>query len=464
MVKGRRTSDATQSVHQPQFALRTAWIWPLVLVLLAGCSLGQDAPPVESYSATSTLSTTPTPAASMSPTGTQAAVPSATPVPTAPLTLTIWLPAQMTTAAGDGEGPAAVAALNDAFQASEPDTHIEVVPKAQYGSGGMVDMLLATQATVPERLPAIAVVDVSEMAQLMDSDLLIAVDDLSQSAAAALPETVRQAVSRDERTFGVPFEADILMLAYNPARIDPPPTTWQDLIAGGHTLALPLRDGDGSAANAFLLQYAAAGGEWTGTPPSLDAALMATLLQSYVDAATAGSIPQKMLAAGSSQECWTWYLEGNADMCVIESSHYLADRSAPGAGAFAAVPTRNGATTTMARAWAWVITATDGRSAEMAGQYIDYAMTSQALSQWLLASHDLPLGEQAAVTDENDGDETGYSDLADQLLQTAAIYPNSRYYPQMQAIISEMISSVLSGDMAPERAAVTAATAISSLR
>jgi hypothetical protein len=134
----------------------------------------------------------------------------------------------------------------------------------------------------------------------------------------------------------------MLVLAYDTSRVEAPPSRWQDLIADGYTLALPLRDGDGSAANAFLLQYAAAGGTWDGTQPEMDAALMATLLQSYLDAYTAGTIPEKMLAAGNSQECWTWYLEGNADMCVVEAHRYAAELSNPAAGAYAAVPSDDG--------------------------------------------------------------------------------------------------------------------------
>jgi hypothetical protein len=97
--------------------------------------------------------------------------------------------------------PAAIAALNSAFEAAVPDTYVRFVPKAQYGSGGMVDMLLATQAVVPERLPALAVVDVCQLPQLLDSDVLLPVDDLATSAAVALPASLRDAVSREGRTF-----------------------------------------------------------------------------------------------------------------------------------------------------------------------------------------------------------------------------------------------------------------------
>ena len=102
----------------------------------------------------------------------------------------------------------------------------------------------------------------------------------------------------DDRTFGVPFEADILILAYDSSQMETPPATWQDLIADGRALALPLRRWRRIGSERVLLQYSAAGGSWEGTPPDLDAALMATLLQSYLDAATAGTIPAKMLAAG----------------------------------------------------------------------------------------------------------------------------------------------------------------------
>ena len=94
----------------------------------------------------------------------------------------------MSAVAGDGEGPVAMAALNSEFEASaSTSTHVEIVPKAQYGSGGVVDMLIATQAALPDRLPDLAVVDVTQIAQLLDSDLLRPVDDLAESATASLP-------------------------------------------------------------------------------------------------------------------------------------------------------------------------------------------------------------------------------------------------------------------------------------
>jgi hypothetical protein len=50
------------------------------------------------------------------------------------------------------------------------------------------------------------------------------------------------------------------------------------------------------------------------------------------------------------------------------------------------------------------------------------------------------------------------------LLDKAFVYPDLRLYPQMQTIIGQMIASVLAGDVAPERAALSASAAIKSLR
>ena len=91
-------------------------------------------------------------------------------------------------------------------------------------------------------------------------------------------------------------------------------------------------------------------------------------------------------------------------------------------------------------------------------------MESTQLSQWLLANDYLPLGRQVAVAREEGIDESGYSEFAAQLLEVAVVPPDMRYYADMQTILGEMIASVLSGDMAPERAAVAATTAINSLR
>ncbi len=119
---------------------------------------------------------------------------------------------------------------------------------------------------------------------------------------------------------------------------------------------------------------------------------------------------------------------------------------------------------TVVQSWAWVITATDSDSARLAGQYIDAAMESPQLSQWLSANYYLPLGRQVAIAAGNADGGADYSEFIAQLLEAAVVPPDMRYYPGQQTILGEMIASVLSGETAPERAAVTAATAISSLR
>lgn len=443
--------------------------WLAVFALLAiGCtSTTADVAPIVPDADVATVRPTETSLA------TPAATPSASPttpplrettIAPTPVSLTIWLPAEMTAAAGGGAAVEAIAALDAEFAAAYPEVKIDVVPKAQYGSGGMVDMLLATQAVVPDRLPDLVVVDVSEIAQLLDADLLVPLEEIAESADVSLPPAIAEAVSRSEHRFAVPFQADVQILAYNAVRMDVAPLDWAEMLSAGHSLALPLRDGDGAAADAFWLQYVARGGTYDGAPPELDTALMASILQAYLDAATAGVISADALEMSSAQESWSWYVEGKADMCVVESSRYLADQRAAAFSSFAPVPTQAGTAATMARSWAWAITTAEPGSAALAGAYIDHALGSEYLAQWLVAGRYLPLGMSSGGTLIRNTYGQEYLDFGNQLLDKAFVYPDMRYYPAMQTIIGQMIAGVLASDETPERAAVSAAAAINSLR
>jgi len=425
-------------------------------LLLAGCALLQTPTPrptpvVPPETSVPSPTTTPTVPAAVS-----------TPIdPSAPVTLTLWLPAEM--ALGDEPPAEAVSRLNQTFMAENPQVKLDVIPKAAYGPGGLVHLLLATQPVVPARMPDIVVFDTSELHRLVDSDILIPLDEL-------LPEAVwddlfpfaLEAVTVSENRLAVPFGANIVFLAYNSAMVEAPPRTWDEVIAARATYLFPAGQGDGSAADAFLLLYFAQGGSLEGSePPELNTGLVANVLRKYLAAMDNGVVPGVVRTMGTLEDCWALYLAGEAGMSLAGSLQYQRDRAILKRTRYAQVPTIDGKPITLARSWAWGVVAQDPFRQEIAGRYVASAVGPKHLPAWSSASFHLPTRRsilRLAIEDRE------YRAFLHEQLQNARPYPNLRGYSHIQEAVLRAIQDVLDGVATPERAAITAAAMILPLR
>jgi len=377
------------------------------------------------------------------------------------MTLTLWLPPEM---ALEGEAAAQVISeLNETFVVMNPRVRIEVVPKAAYGPGGLVDMLLATKPVVPERMPDIVVFDTSELHRLADGDLLVPVQELfAQALWDDLFPFALEAVTVDGDRVAVPMGADIIFLVYNSAMVEAPPRTWAEMLASNATYIFPASQGDGSAADAMLLLYFAEGGGLQSSErPELDSALAASILRSYRTALESGAVPEMVRTMSSFEDCWALYLTGEAGMSLAGSWQYQRDRAILKRTRYARVPTINGSLTTIARSWAWGVLTQDPARQLMAARYIATATAPDYLSLWSSASNHLPARRSILALAVEDQD---YHAFLDEQLQNARPYPDVRGYPQIQDAIVQAIEDVLDGVATPERAAVTAAAMILRLR
>lgn len=427
----------------------------LAMCLASGCSV-LPRPTAASPSSSPTPKSIPTPFATwLAPTATLVSQ-------SVPPTLTLWLPPEMLPdAQHTGQ---LIRELNQAFVAANPQTRIEIVPKAPYGLGGIANMLLTTHAVVPGRLPDIVAIDTSELHKVAESDILVPLDKFFNEAEwDDLFPWALETVTVNGKRLAMPFQTDIIFLVYDASVVQTPPRAWYDLASTKGKYIFPAGRGDGSSADAFLLHYLALGGTLgdNNARPALDTALAARVLRDYRSAMELGIVPDTVRTMRTLDDCWMSYVAGEASLTHASSQQFARDRSALQNARYAPIPTINGKTITLARSWAWAIVASDPARQELAARYIALALRPEYLSTWSKLSFHLPVHRSVLALAIED---TDYREFLIQQLQHARPYPNGRHFAEIQDVISIAIEDVLDGATTPERAAITAAAALARLR
>jgi ABC-type glycerol-3-phosphate transport system substrate-binding protein len=381
--------------------------------------------------------------------------------PKAPLTLTLWLPGDMVL-----DTPATVNVMNELYQtfaAANPRVRIEVVPKASSGQGGLVNMLLTTRPVAPERLPDVVAIDLAELYQL-DKGLLNPLDGLlPQASWDDLYPFAQQAAKVNGQRVAMPFQTDITFLVHNALFLYDPPRDWGSLVKAKTTCLLPAGAGDGSSADALMMQYLAQGValRQEAGRPYLDATALARVLRDYRAAVEAGVVPVTARNLRTLDDCWALYLRGGVGMTYASSAHFARDRGILPLARYAPIPAAGGPAVTLARTWAWAIVTHDPVRQEVAARFIVAALQPAHQAAWVAASYHLPT--QVSVLRTTIADRSYYAFL-DEQLQRAQPYPNLREYAQVQDAVAVAIEDVLDGVSTPERAAVTAAAMLTRLR
>jgi ABC-type glycerol-3-phosphate transport system substrate-binding protein len=380
-----------------------------------------------------------------------------------PLTLTLWLPPEMADSARrQGQ---ALYVLNRAFTAANPSLSVEVYPKAPYGQGGLVNLLVATRPVVPTRLPDLVVIDLSEIRKLDGTDMLLPLDGvLPQGLWDDLFAVAAAAATVDGQKVAMPFQTDVVFMAYDGGSAQTPPRTWEQLLSSNKLrYVFPAGEGDGSAADTFVLHYLAEGGDLGQPPgrPTIDATTAARVLRSYKNAIDAGVVPSNVRDYRDNADCWAALASGEATLADVSSWSYQRDRTSIPQLRYAQIPTTRGDTVTLARSWAWAIIARDPGHQEAAARYIISALRPEYLVTWSTTSFHLPT--HRSILARSIDDEAYQAFLAD-LLDHARPYPSVRDYPEVQAAIMRAIEDVLGGVATPERAAAAAAAAVARLR
>lgn len=445
-------------------------VGPLVLMLAlllgqGGCSYLSTEPSLAPTIATATRAPQPTR------TPTPAPTPAARANPKAPITLTLWLPPEMAIPGEEHPGYHVVTDWDAEFLAAHPRVRLETVPKAAYGPGGIVSMVLATQPVAPARLPDVIAFDTAELSRLADAGVLQPLDDaLPDSLWAGMYPFALNAVTHGGQRLAVPFQTDIDILVYDRNAMEDPPSSWEMLLtprqegeSAPPTYVFPATGNDGSAADAFMVHYLALGGRLTEESgrPYLDSGIAARVLRSYRGAMDAGVVPDAVRRMRTREECWASFLAGEAQMAHVTTYLFQRDRASLEGSGYARLPTVGGHPLVVARSWAWGVITDDPVRRELAVQYIETALTPERAVAWGTATAYLP-GQRSVMPAIIE--DAPYRRFVDEQLEMALPYPSLSDYGAIQAAVVRAIEDVMDGLATPERAAVTAAAAVVRLR
>ncbi len=428
-----------------------------VLYLVVGCV-------VPTRSVTTPTVTPPFPPPSVTPT----AVPDLNTKPTPSIeasvgsTLTLWVPAEMMVVSSGGRVPGALlTGASTQLRQRHPDLEVQVVPKPTYGPGGISQALRATRPVVPWRLPDIVAVDAVELPQLVAEGLIISLDDLVPATVwEDLYPFALQAVTVEGRRYAVPFQEDIVFLAYNSGIIEAPPTSWADLIDLGASYVFPLSGDQQAVLDGFLVHYLALGGELEPTNPQLDVQVAVQVLENYQAALDAGAIPDTVRSLRTLEDCWSVYLAGDVAMSNVSSVLFERDRQRLTRTRYAPIPTATGQPATVAHVWAWAIVNKERLQTEPVIDYLAALIEPENQRQWLASTYHLP-ARKTAIRQLGEGE---YQEFLNSLLLHSYSFPRAAADPRVAEAIVNAVEDVFNGVATPRRAALDAAAVIGVVR
>jgi multiple sugar transport system substrate-binding protein len=402
-----------------------------LLLFTAGCdSLGfQLGSPGMEASATHTPAPTPVPAPTLTPS------PGAQPPAAGPVTLTLWLPPQFDPASGT-QGSNLLAARLEEFSLRRPGVRLDVRVKALDGAGGLLDSLTAASAAAPLALPDLIALPRPLMEAAALKGLLHPLDGLTTSIENTEWFDYAKELSRLQDThFGIPLAGDVLVLAYRPAVLPDPPTTWEDILALENPLVFAAAD---PQALTTLTLYMAAGGPVQDDQgrPTLDVAILTTLLTFYQSAEINQVMPYWLTQYETFDHAWAGYLDNPTALTITWLSRYLLEEVVQAeivpltseesvveedALAAATLPTPSGTAFTLAQGWALSLAGAQPSKQALAIELAEFLTESNFLASWSEASNLLPPRADALAGWNNQPAQA----LLSQVARSAHLFPST---------------------------------------
>jgi multiple sugar transport system substrate-binding protein len=426
-----------------------ALLFGMVAVLLTGCDLSLSQPtPVPGAPTDVSTPAQPTPVPG-SPT-------EVTPPTPAVITLTIWTTEAFspTEAITSGQILAQQAAE---FEATHPDVRLEFVLKKPYGKGGILDYLLTTKAVVPDLLPDLVFIDVSELEAAMRAELVQPLDSVVPGDLVGdLYPFAKAACTFEGRLYGLQVQADLDHLVYNTGKVTVPPSSWPGVLSNPGPYLFPAGGQAGLVNDAFLIQYLAVR-PWpvTGDPdaPFLDQDSLVAVLQFYQDGISRGIVPADIVQYQTTDDCWRTYLEGQAAMTQVRAHRYLEERGRAQNSTVAPIPSISGPASAIGRGWALALVTSDPLRQSAAVELMRLLMDPETNAAWNLAASSLPTRQAALASWDTEG---GLSPFISQQLRTAQARPPIPNYTRVAAALQKAVEDVISGAATPEEAAAQA--------
>jgi multiple sugar transport system substrate-binding protein len=425
----------------------------LLLNLLVGCQalplVGKTLPvnatqPV-GVSASTELASTPSPQALATSTS-----PAVSPLS---ITLRLWLPPQWDPASGTTVGDLLDARLR-AFEAQNPDVHLEVRLKALEGTGGLLEALANANAAAPLALPDLVALPRSLLESAALKSLVYPFDGLTAvMETGGWYEYASQLAHLQDSIYGLPFAGDALLLAYRPSVMETPPRDWESALSLGSALIFPAAD---PQALFTLLQYQAAGGAIQDDQgrPYLDEAILAQVLTFYQQASQAGAAPFWLTQLETDEQAWQAFGSEQAPMTTAWSSLFFStDHALSFEADFAPLLTTDGEPYTLGDGWVWALASPDPERRALAAQLAEFLVNEQFLAAWTSVAGYLPPRAEALAG----WGEASQRPVVDSVSLSAHLLPSADVLSSLGPVLKEAVAEVLKQQSDPQSAAQAAA-------
>lgn len=422
-----------------------------ILLLLAACD-APGVPPATTPEPVVLTATVPPPSQTVAPT----AAPNVT--STGVISLVVWMDDEFAQAAQAAATQALTGTLS-AFQAANPNTRVTVLPKKPSGKGGIEDLLVSTQAALPQELPDLVTLDLAELPRIVKEGVLQPFDpQFAPALQGDLYPFARQAEQSDGRIYAVPYSGDVLHLVYDNSLLRTPPINWSELYSSSAKYAVAAGSENGTVGDSFLVQYIALGGRFSDArgKPSLDRTPLRDALEFYRTASQNAFVPN-VLSLKSPEDGWRLFTSGRAVVADTGAHSFLRDRGQQRNVGYGAIPTRDGNLATVGHAWGFALTSADPARRAAAQRLVETFVSAEVDAAWNRSANRLPVRKQSLIAWSSD---FFYRDFINQLLSVAVNRPGATAGSTIEIVLQGALQDVLANNITPSDAADKAIAAL----
>jgi ABC-type glycerol-3-phosphate transport system substrate-binding protein len=323
---------------------------------------------------------------------------------------------------------------------------LEVRVKAEEGTGGLLDSLLSAKAAAPLALPDLVLMPHFYLSSAVAGQLLFPLSELTEALDNDDWYAFAHELSQvDNASFGLPFAADALILAYRPAAVTQVPSTWQALLDSRLQLGFAAADPDASFTfaqlHAFISSSPQEADEFDFNEETLTA-----VFEFFAAAQEKEVFPFWLSQYQTTEQSWQAFSEGRVPLVVAWTSRAFDNRNID--ISTAPLPTPQGEPLALIKGWVWAVSTPDPDRADLVAELAEFLTTPEFIAQWTAAAGLIP-PRHSSLSAWAPGDE---QTLASQIVDSAATLPGQTTLDLWGNALAEAVVALLKEELSPDEA------------
>lgn len=366
--------------------------------------------------------------------------------------LTVWLPPQFDVAGGNLAASLLQDRLSE-FTDQHPQVRIQIRVKAEEGTGGMLDSLLAAQSAAPLAQPDLILLPHIQLQDAAQGGVIIPLPgDTTNGDNHDWYPFAQQMATINGQAFGIPFAADALAIAFRPTAVSLIPTNWNAYLEARRPLGLAVADAQAQ----FSLAELAALHEGSGDVPefSFTEQDLKALFEFYSSAQARSVFPFWLTQYQTYEQSWQAFTEGRVPMVVAWTSKIFDSRNTEILGE--PLPTQSGHAFTLVRGWVLSVTTPYAERIPLVTELAEFLTTPEFIAQWSAAAGLLPPRASSLAAWAPDARQA----LASQIVLDAAALPPKPTLDIWGQPLADAMIGILKQELTPQEAVDAVLTAV----